>query len=275
MATNLLSQNPIGIFDSGVGGLTVAHAVTKLLPYENVIYFGDTAHFPYGNHSSSAIEHYAKKITDFLLSQQCKLILIACNTASTAYPILLNYIGKQALLIDVISPTIKILAKQYTDKKLGLIATQRTVDSNLYEQQLKLLAPNASLTSLATPLLAPMIEAGFTNNKPAQDLIASYLNAPQLNNIEVLVLACTHYPLISASINSYYQTLNQPVELIDSANFVAQTTIDQLTQTQLLNNNKQTPFRRFYLSDYTESFVKTASLFFPGSLQFIHHPLWN
>src|SRR5688572_15319825 len=128
---------PIGIFDSGIGGLTVAHALVKHLPKENIIYFGDTAHLPYGDKSAAAIQAYAVKIAQMLLQQKCKLILIACHSASAAaYELVKEYIGTKAIVINVIDPVIRLLKEEYATKKIGLIGTRQTVNSHIYKKKI-------------------------------------------------------------------------------------------------------------------------------------------
>lgn len=276
MSNNLLASNPIGIFDSGIGGLTVANAVTRLLPQENIIYFGDTAHLPYGDKSSATIQRYTLKIADFLLAQRCKLILIACNSASSvAYQLLQEYVADQALVIDVINPTINYVSQHYSQQTIGLIGTQLTVSSQAYPQ--RFIASNSpiQLQSLATPLLVPMIEAGFAENKIVNELIDNYLGDPMLVNINALILACTHYPLIKDPIKQYYHTRQQQVMLIDSADVIAQAVLTQLQDVGLLNQQKMTAFRKFYLSDYTSSFAETAKIFFSGDVDLQDYPLWQ
>ena len=135
---HIISEHPIGIFDSGVGGLTVAHAVTKSLPHENIVYFGDTAHLPYGDKSTAAIQAYTVKICEMLLAQQCKVILIACNSASAAaYELAKEYVGKKARVLNVIDPVINHLREHFQKKRVGLIGTKQTVNSNIFKKHIE------------------------------------------------------------------------------------------------------------------------------------------
>ncbi len=153
---------PIGIFDSGIGGLTVAKAIRNLLPEENIIYFGDTAHLPYGDKSEAAIQAYSIKIADILLKKGCKVIVIACNSASSAsYELLKEYVRKDAHIINVIDPMVDFITENYSGKRIGLIGTKRTVQSGIYTRKIEESNHSILLESLATPLLAPMIEEGF------------------------------------------------------------------------------------------------------------------
>src|SRR5688572_28942509 len=183
-------SSPIGIFDSGIGGLTVAHAIKKALPSEDMIYFGDTAHLPYGDKSEAAIQAYSIKIADILLKKGCKVIVIACNSASSAaYELLKEYVRRDTHIINVIDPMVAYVVDHYPSKNIGLIGTKRTVQSGIYHKKLSELGKNITLHSLATPLLAPMIEEGFFNNQISHEIIAQYLADPTLQNIDALILA--------------------------------------------------------------------------------------
>src|SRR6478736_4894232 len=165
-------HSPIGIFDSGTGGLTVAHAIKTLLPYENMVYFGDTAHFPYGDKSEAAIQAYSVKIADVLLKKGCKVIVIACNSASSAaYELLKEYV-RSVKIMNVIDPMVSVVVNEYANKNVGLIGTKRTVQSGVYLRKIEEAKKGIKLHSLATPLLAPMIEEGFFDNQISHEIIA-------------------------------------------------------------------------------------------------------
>ncbi|WP_247235910.1 glutamate racemase [Telluribacter sp. SYSU D00476] len=268
----LESSAPIGIFDSGIGGMTVASAVTRLLPRENTIYFGDTAHLPYGDKSTAAIQAYSIKICNMLLQQQCKLILIACNSASAAaYELVREYVGSKAKVMNVIDPVVDYIKDRYDGKTVGLIGTKQTVLSNVYKKKVDVLNKNITLKSLATPLLAPMIEEGFFDNSISESIITTYLSDPALEGIESLILGCTHYPLIKKEIGQYY---GDTVEILDTSEIVAQSLRAWMEQHYLLND-KGTGERRFYVSDYTQSFEASTRLFFGKQIQLSHYPLWE
>lgn len=271
MSPNHSSSQPIGIFDSGIGGLTVAHALVKHLPKENLVYFGDTAHMPYGDKSTAAIQAYAVKIAHMLLQQECKLILVACNTASAAaYDLVKEYVGSKAIVMNVIDPTIRFLKEHYHQKHIGLIGTRQTVNSHIYKKKMDDLNLDIKLSSYATNLLASAIEE-FGNHHIMDSLLQVYLEHPDLQNIDALVLACTHYPIIKDRILQQY---NRPIEIIDSSEIVAQAVKQQLENNQLLNSNG-TSSKHFYVSDYTESFAKNAKLFFDKDIVLEHYPLWD
>jgi len=269
----LSATQPIGIFDSGIGGLTVAHAIRELLPNENMIYFGYTAHLPYGDKSEAAIQAYSIKIADVLLKKGCKVIVIACNSASSAANELLKeYVHKDVQIINVIDPMVTLVASQFAGKQVGLIGTKRTVQSDVYNQKIQQADKNISLHSLATPLLVPMIEEGFFNNQISHEIIARYLSDQALQNIDALILACTHYPLIKKEIGQYYKNV---MPVLDSSHIVASTLQQHLADHKLLNDSQQPASRQFYVSDYTESFEASTRIFFKEVVQLEEHPLWN
>jgi glutamate racemase len=266
------STAPIGIFDSGIGGMTVARAVTRLLPQENTIYFGDTAHLPYGDKSTAALQAYSIKICNVLLQQNCKLILIACNSASAAaYELAREYVGSKARVINVIDPVVDYIKERYEGKTVGLIGTKQTVLSNVYKKKVDALNRNIILKSLATPLLAPMIEEGFVDNSISESIIARYLSDPDLEGIEALILGCTHYPLIKKQIKNYY---GDSVEIVDTSEIVAQSLRAWLQQHYLVNEKGEGK-RDFYVSDYTQSFEMSTQLFFGKQITLSHYPLWE
>jgi glutamate racemase len=265
-------EQPIGIFDSGIGGLTVAHAIKKLLPQEHMIYFGDTAHLPYGDKSEAAIQAYSIRIADILLQKGCKVIVIACNSASSAaYELLQEYVNRNTHIINVIDPMVSLVTKQFNNKQIGLIGTKRTVQSGVYLKKIEEANKALTLKSVATPLLAPMIEEGFFNNQISHEIIAQYLADPELQNIEALILACTHYPLIKKQIDEYY---NHKMTILDSSEVVAKALHEYLEKENLLND-EQNPIDHFLVSDYTESFESSARLFFHESVQLEKHGLWT
>lgn len=267
------SSQAIGIFDSGVGGLTVANAVTKLLPKESIIYFGDTAHTPWGDKSAAAIQAYSIKICDMLLKQNCKLVLIACNSASAvAYELVKEYIGRKAIVVDVIDPMITYLTQNYVDKTIGLIGTKQTINSNIYRKKLDELGSNIRLNSLATPLLVPLIEEGFSDQIIMIDAIKSYLTTPSLRDVDALVLACTHYPLIKQLIKEFYK---DETMIIDSTDIVAEVVRDHLAEHKLLSNSATMAKKKFYVSDYTPAFSALAHLFFKLPITLERYPLWE
>ncbi len=252
-------NQPIGIFDSGIGGLTVAHAIHHLLPHESLIYFGDTAHFPYGDKSPELIERYSVKIAEYLLRRGCKMIVIACNTASAhAFKAVERLAGNAAIVINVIDPAAIAIANTFEQGRVGVIGTRGTVQSGIYPRKIRKLNPDLQVSSLATPLLAPMIEEGFFNNKISRTIIHSYLDKKTLSGIRGIILACTHYPLIRKEIEDYYKG---KVIVFDSAEAVARQIREKLEAKDLVAISA-IPALEFYISDLTESFQQSAELFF-------------
>ncbi len=265
------ASQPIGIFDSGIGGLTVAQAVVTHLPHENIIYFGDTAHLPYGDKSATTIQAYSVKIAHMLLQQQCKLILIACYSASTAaYELVKEYVGTKAIVMDVIDPVIHHLRDHNTHKNIGLIGTRQTINSNLYKKKIDNLNRGINLSARATNLLASAIEE-FGNNQVIDSLLKEYLSHPSLQKLDALILACTHYPIIKEKIAQYF---NHNIEIIDPSDIVAAAVKTRLANNNLLNDNG-VGSKHFYVSDYTESFAAGTKLFFKEDIVLEHYPLWE
>ena len=267
------SQQPIGIFDSGIGGLTVANAVSKLLPNEQIIYFGDTAHVPYGDKSKELIRSYATTITNFLLNEKkCKAVVIACNTASAAaYEILRDTYKGIAPVINVIDPMIEAVIADDEIKKVGVIATKTTIASGVYREKFSRRKSSLQYTELATPLLASMIEEKFYNNNISYAVIENYLKDDTLQGIDALVLACTHYPLIKKEISNFYK---QQVKIFDSAEVVAQK-LKLILEREELAADKKLEEDIFYVSDFTESFAKTTNIFYGKEIRLELNNIWK
>ncbi|RPD47782.1 glutamate racemase [Hymenobacter sediminis] len=269
-----VTTRPIGVFDSGIGGLTVARAVNRVLPHERLIYFGDTAHLPYGDKSTAAIQAYSVKICDLLLKQQCKVILIACNSASAAaYELVREYVGSKARVLNVIDPIVAHVGQQYVGRTVGLIGTKQTVNSNVYRKKIDDLDAGVQLRSLATPLLVPMIEEGFFENNISENIIQAYLTNPELADIDALVLGCTHYPLIKEQIGAFY---HGRTEVLDASDVVAAHVQRYLTENNLAAQPGSTPpAHHFYVSDFTRSFEESTRIFFGQEVHLEHYPLWE
>lgn len=269
--TKHVPSQPIGIFDSGIGGLTVASALVKQLPKENFIYFGDTAHLPYGDKSATTIQAYSIKIAHMLLQQNCKLILIACNSASTAaYELVREYVGTKAIVMNVIDPLVHYLKDNYAHKHVGLIATRQTVNSNIYKKKIDEQNRGIKLTSQATNLLASAIEE-FQNNPVIDSLLKEYLTGFKSEKLDALVLACTHYPVVKNKIIDFF---DNKIDIIDPSETVAAAVKNRLESHELLNANGKCT-KHFYVSDYTESFAAGTKIFFEEDIALEHYPLWE
>lgn len=258
-----MNTHSIGIFDSGIGGLTVANAISTLLPNEHLVYFGDSEHMPYGEKSADLIQEFSVKITRYLVEKKkCKAIVIACNTASAvAYSSLKNEYEGKIPIINVIDPMIELIVNS-SFKKIGIIATRGTIESNVYQDKIDRRAPNQAYAVLATPLLASMIEENFIHDEVSSSVINKYLSHPCLEDIDALVLACTHYPLISDQISEYYQ---HKIQLLSSGNIVAEKLRAILEKEQLINPQKKEK-NEFIVSDLTKNFDQSAMKFYGSQI---------
>lgn len=249
----------IGIFDSGIGGLTVAKAIKNKLPQAELVYFGDTAHLPYGDKSPASIRHYSAKITQFLLSKNCNALVIACNTASAhAFKTVKDVAGPEIPVFNVIDPVVECIATRYQNQKVGIIATRGTIKTRVYPRRIKIADDSITVASKATPLLAPMIEEGFFNNNISKTVIESYLKARELKGISALVLGCTHYPLIQDEVEAFFKG---SVDIIDSANVVA----ESVARGYSLKGKEVAD--KFYVSDFTKGFEKSTQTFFGRKIE--------
>jgi glutamate racemase len=233
---------------------------------------------PYGEKSAEAIKHYSIKIADFLKFKNCKMIVIACNTASAAaYRSVVKSTGMKDLVVNVIDPAVEYVVKNHFRQKVGVIATKRTISSNVYAKRIEALDPVSDVVQLATPLLAPMIEEGFYNNKISQTIINSYLSKSKLSKIDALILGCTHYPLIKTEIQKFY---GKSVEIIDSSEIVAQHVKVVLERNLLLNELQPSRFTfgkksQFFVSDFTQSFEETSKIFFDEKVKLKQFNIWE
>lgn len=258
------NSRPIGIFDSGVGGLTLANEITKAFPSERLVFFGDTAHLPYGDKSSYAIKHYSEKILEFFLEKGCNTVVIACNTASSiAFNHLFKKFGDQVTLINVIDPVIKYCLEDLKVSNIGVIGTKGTIRSRAYPKKFHTINPAINITTASTPLLAPMIEEGFYNNNISQTIINAYLSKKQFNGIQAMILACTHYPLIKEEVKAYYKG---KVHVIDNTDATVSQIKKLLANQNWVRESGAKP-HEFYVSDYTKAFQETAKIFFGESIR--------
>jgi glutamate racemase len=274
-------NNPIGLFDSGVGGLTVAHALHTLMPSERLVYFGDTAHLPYGDKSREVILNYSLGISDFLLEQHCKLILIACNSASSnAFEEVKAHVGDRAVVMNVIDPVVSRLIQLYADDDrpvehmVGVIGTKATIASGSYEKKIRETAGDKvrklQVSSLATPLFVPMIEEGFVFDDISNAIIRSYLSRKELEGIDSLILGCTHYPIIRNQISRFF---NFEVNVLDTAQIVALAVRQFLSTNGLLSSTAEGS-NKFYVSDHTPYFEVIANMFFNEKIDLEKKNIW-
>lgn len=249
----------------------MASAIKSLMPNERLVYFGDTAHLPYGDKSTAAIQAYSIKICDVLLKKGCKIIVIACNSASSAaYDLVREYVGKKAVVFNVIDPVVSFIREHHAHETIGLIGTRQTIGSGVYQNKLSELGLQCK--ALATPLLAPMIEEGWIHNTISYQIISNYLGDEALEGIQSLILGCTHYPLIGSDIDNYYQG---GVKIIDSAQVVAASVKAFLEFNYLLNHQAQPEEDEFMVSDLTPNFESATKLFFGERVPLERYPLWE
>lgn len=247
------------------------------MPAEQIIFFGDTAHLPYGDKSQEAIRGYVARITKLLLDMECKMVLIACNSASAAsYKMLKKEYGDSQLILNVIDPVVDLVAADERVKTIGIIGTKATVRSRVFPKKFNQKMPHADVRCVATPLLAPMIEEGFYNNKISQTIINSYLDNSRLRNLEVLILACTHYPLIQGQIAEYYRSKgNNGIRIVDAMDAMARAAHRALSEQGKLAAPRKEPEHHFYVSDFTTSFQRTTQDFFGTGVKLEQLPIWR
>ncbi len=251
----MINKKPIGIFDSGVGGLTVLREIEKLMPNENIIYFGDTARVPYGNKSSSTIKKFSVENILFLLEKKVKTVVVACNTSSALALDYLNDIFRIPI-IGVIEAGVKKAEKLSSDK-IGIIGTKSTIASNAYQDMIAKTIKKSKVSAKCCPLFVPLIEEGLVSGKITTEVVSAYLADFKKAKIDTLILGCTHYPLLKKEIARYLPGVN----IVDSAQEVASYTKQVLTHFNLVNNNPTLAEKKFYISDEPKNFVKLAKLF--------------
>jgi glutamate racemase len=207
------NARPIGVFDSGIGGLTVVKAIRDLLPQEQIVYLGDTARVPYGSRSPATVERYSLEIAQMLMERDAKLMVVACNTVSSIALAQLEA-NLPVNVLGVIRPGAEAAIQQTRSKHVGVIGTRTTIRSGAYERTLKMLNPAVQVTSRACPLLVPLIEEGLLHDPVTDQMIGRYLAPMLAEGVDTLVLGCTHYPLLA---QAFRRQLNEGVRLVDSA----------------------------------------------------------
>lgn len=242
------NKSPIGVFDSGIGGITVVKSIIDRLPQENIIYFGDLARLPYGTKSVRTIQKFAEQTVQFLIKKQVKAIVIACNTISAVAKEQINLLAGKIPVVDVISSGAE---SGKTGHKIGIIATPATINSNAYPLAIIQLNPNVQIFSQACTLFVPLIEEGFIKHQALKLIAHEYLQALKNKNIDTLILGCTHYPLIKDTIT---HIIGKKVKLIDPADSTCDKLIQVLTKKKLFNKSKKTPNYQFFVTEITPAF---------------------
>lgn len=253
----------IGVFDSGLGGLTVLKEFIRELPEYDYIYLGDTARLPYGNRSAEAVYEFSKQACDYLFDQGCEIIIIACNTASG---LALRRLQKEYLsaknsekrILGVIRPVSEFFAEE-NYKQIGVIGTRGTISSDVYKKELEKLGSKIEIIGQATPLLVPLIEENWINRPVTVKILKNYLRPLKLKQIQALILGCTHYPLL---IKQIQKVMGKQVEVQNPAEIVAKSLVDYFKRHSeieiKLGKNKK---RKYLATDWTENFEKTAARF--------------
>ncbi len=245
----------IGIFDSGIGGLTVVRAIIEQLSGYDIIYFGDTARTPYGSKSSETVVEYALQNTDFLLSKGAKIVVMACNTASS--------VATESMaerfdipIFEVITPAVELSIKTSKKFRIGVIGTRATINSNIYEKKIKKINHKAKVYSAACPLLVPLVEEGWLKKPETAMIVKKYLRSLKVSHIDTLILGCTHYPLLKDIIQ---RKIGKKVNIIDSSVAVAERVKNFLeNHTEVDNLLTKNGKCKFFVSDVTDQFERTA-----------------
>ena len=250
-------EKPVGVFDSGIGGLTVVKRIASTIPNEDIVYFGDTARVPYGSKSNSTVIEYSIQDAKFLINKNVKAIVVACNTSSS---IALKELRKQfnVPIIGMIEPGAKYALKETRNGKIGVIGTRATISNKAYSSEIKRLNPGVEVFEKACPLFVPLAEEGWIKHKAAYDIAEEYLKELREKKIDTLVLGCTHYPILSEVIQ---EVIGSDVKLVDSGISSAESVKAELDRIGL-NTNKFSPGNQeYFVSDIPAKFKEVAELF--------------
>ncbi len=250
-------ERAVGVFDSGIGGLTVLKALSELMPHEDFIYLGDTARAPYGTKSSEVILRYSRENAEFLLAKGIKLLVIACNTSSA---VAMTAIASQTTVpvVGVIEPGARAAAKASRSGRIGVIGTEATIASSVYTRAIRQFRSDAEIYTRACPLLVPLVEEGWTDNDIAYRTVEHYLGSLKASGIDTLLLGCTHYPLMSELIG---RVMGPRIKLIDSATATAVEVRQRLGTLKLLRG-KAPGSQSFFVTEMPERFVRVGRRFF-------------
>lgn len=257
-----MNRAPIGIFDSGLGGLTVAHAIFERLPHDSTIYFGDTARVPYGPKSADTVRRYSLEIMSWLLEQGVKAIVVACNT-STAHALDVLSAASPVPVLGVIEPGARAAVAAAEGMPVGVIGTAGTIASGAYEREIRRLVPSCDVVTRACPLLVPLVEEGWFDHPATQLVAAEYLAPLKERGVGSLVLGCTHYPLLKPLLQD---VMGPRVRLIDSAEETARTLESRLVAAGLEAPTGVNATHRFAVSDDPQRFQDVGARFLGGRL---------
>lgn len=262
MSDSSRNAKPIGVFDSGIGGLTVVRALTRRLPHENIVYFGDTARVPYGPKSPQVVREYAVQDTEFLMKHDVKMIVVACNTVSS---VALDLVMKKAgvPVVGVIVPGARAAVGATSNGRIGVIGTVGTISSNAYPNAIRQADASVAVISQPCPLFVPLAEEGWTDHAATAMIAKEYLFPMKRERIDTLVLGCTHYPILSGVIG---ETLGAGVRLIDSGEAAASDVEEILRERGIGNESPDRPHIRFFVSDIPHKFTEIGERFFGKKL---------
>lgn len=264
------SAHPIGVFDSGIGGLTVVRSLMERLPFENIIYFGDTARVPYGVKSIETITRYATEITQFLLSRQVKLLIVACNTmAAVAYQVVKDL--SPVPVLEVINAGARGALARTRNKRIGVIGTPATINSNAYVRAIYHYDPNVRIFSQPCPLFVPLVEEGWLDHLVTRLTAQEYLTPMIAEKIDTLVLGCTHYPLLKPLLQ---EVVGEEIYLVDSAESMAEQTEILLNEMNLRNPENESPDHCFYVTDVPFRFQGIGESFLGRTLSKVNVVKW-
>lgn len=268
-----MSQNPsspIGVFDSGVGGLTVVRALMERLPFENILYFGDTARVPYGVKSVETIAHYTTQIAEFLLAKQVKVLIVACNTMAAVASQIVQDLSPVPVL-DVIDAGALGAVAATEAKRIGVIGTPTTINSNAYSRAIHQYEPDVRIISQACPLFVPLVEEGWLDHQVTRLTAQEYLKPVLAEHVDTLVLGCTHYPLLKPLLQ---EVAGPGVSLVDSAEAMAERTAALLNDMHLAAPKQQVPGYHFYVTDVPLRFQTIGERFLGRTLANVHVVKW-
>jgi glutamate racemase len=251
------ASRPIGVFDSGVGGLTVVRALMHRLPHENIVYFGDTARVPYGPKSPQVIREYAAQDTEFLLRHNVKMIVIACNTVSSVALDVVQRLAKVPV-VGVILPGASAAASTTKKKRVGVIGTVGTIASNAYTNAIRQADPSIEVFGQACPLFVPLAEEGWLDHKATELIAKEYLFPLKLHKVDTVVLGCTHYPILKHAIAG---VMGDSAHLIDSGEATAGEVDRQLNEKEMRNPSRQKARVQFFVSDIPYKFAEIGERF--------------
>lgn len=252
-----MDNRAIGIFDSGLGGLTCVKKVMEIMPSEDIVYFGDTGRVPYGTKSPDTIVKYAGQIINFLESFDIKYIIIACGTASSAVlPMIKDKIKTE--IIGVLEPTCEIAAEITKNNKIGVLGTQGTINSDKYRQTINRINPSIEVFSKACPMFVPLVENGYTKGEVTRIIVEEYLTPIKESGVDTLILGCTHYPLLRDEIQSF---MGDEVRLVDSGAAAAISAKKYFERENLLCDPKKSGTAQYYVSDTVKGFEELGSVF--------------